>query len=231
MAAASSVEREISSEEIATWCTPMQACAYAASCVGLQGASGALWQLLKAGMIKAAATSSSTMPNDGSPRADSKPSFIPKGLWRHASGTGTDLWKGEYARFWVAKDRVYGVPTAYQYFGIKFDPNDIKANLPAQNPIYEAEIMAAGAVSTKPAEAAKPTEPHKGGRPRKVFWDDFWIEICGQIYEGDLKPKSQADLERAMFEWVENRDHEIGETTIKAAARKLFKAWKLGVKN
>jgi hypothetical protein len=231
MAATSSAEREISSEEIGTWFTPIQAYAYAASCVGLQGASNALWELLKSGMIKAVATSSSTTPKDRSPRAESKPSFIPQSVWRHASDHGTDLWKGAYARFWVAKDSFYGVPTTYQYFGVKFNPDDLRANLPAPNPVYEAEIRAASAAPTKPAEAAKPTEPHKGGRPRKDFWDDFWIEICGQIYEGDLKPKSQADLERAMFEWVENRGHEVGETTIKAAARKLFKAWKLGVKN
>jgi hypothetical protein len=81
--------------------------------------------------------------------------------------------------------------------------------------------------STQPAK-----ELNKGGRPRKEWWDDFWIEICGLIYEGKLIPKTQADLEKAMLEWVENRrDAEVGETTIKSAARKLFKAWKMGVKN
>jgi hypothetical protein len=227
MAAVSSVEREIPAEEIAAWYTPIQAYAYAAACVSLKGADNALWQLLKGGMIKAVATSSSTTPKNRSPRVDSKPSFIPNSLWRHAADHGTDLWKGAYARFWVAKDSFHGVPTAYQYFGIKFNPDDIRANLPAPNPIYEAEI-AAGAAPTKAAEPAKPTEPHKGGRPRKDFWDDFWIDICGQIYEGNLKPQRQADLEKAMLDWATNHGHELSEATARKAAKKLFNAWKMG---
>lgn len=80
-----------------------------------------------------------------------------------------------------------------------------------------------------PQPAPQPSpQINKGGAPRKEWWDDFWIEICRQIWIGDLKPRTQADLERAMFEWVENRrDATVGETTVKGAARKLFTAWKL----
>jgi hypothetical protein len=226
MAAASSAEREIPSEEIATWYTPLQTYAYAASCVGLQGADKALWQLLNGGMIRAVATSSSTTPKNRSPTANTKPGFIPKGVWRHASDHGTDLWKGAYARFWVAKDSFYGVPTTYQYFGIRFNPDDIRANLPAPNPFYEAEI-AAGAAPSKPAEPAKstepakPTEPHKGGRPRKDFWDDLWIEVCAHIHEKGV-PAKQVEVENLMLDWAAKNGHELSVSSVRPKARNLL---------
>jgi len=221
MAAASSAEREIPSEEIATWYTPIQTYAYAASCVGLQGANKALWQLLNGGMIKAVATSSSITPKDRSPRANPKPSFIPPSLWRHAADHGTDLWKGAYARFWVAKDSNFGMPVAYQYFGIKFNPDDIRANLPAPNPIYEAEVRAGGAPPAKQAEPAKPVEPHKGGRPRKDFWDDLWIEVCAHIHEEGI-PAQQADIEKMMLDWAAKHGHDVSVTSVRSRARRLL---------
>ncbi|MBV8450889.1 MAG: hypothetical protein JOZ29_01270 [Deltaproteobacteria bacterium] len=96
-----------------------------------------------------------------------------------------------------------------------------------------ATQTAIAAVATAATDSPLPTAntANKGGRPRKEWWDDFWIEICRQIWMGDLQPKTQAELERAMFEWVENhRNAEVGETTVKAAAKKLFKAWGLGSK-
>ena len=73
-----------------------------------------------------------------------------------------------------------------------------------------------------------PTQVNKGGRPAKDWWDDFWIDICGKIYEGDLKPQRQADLEKAMLDWATNHGHELSEATARKAAKKLFSAWKLG---
>jgi hypothetical protein len=107
------------------------------------------------------------------------------------------------------------------HHSVRFDPQGVR------------DIIKNAAPAPKPS-AAQPKSSeatNNGGRPRKEWWDDFWIEICRQIWMGDLKPGTQADLERAMFEWVENhRNGEVGDTTIKAAARKLFKAWSLGSK-
>lgn len=116
----------------------------------------------------------------------------------------------------------------YQAFGVRLNPADVRDSLPAPRPTPKPMWV-------KKPEPEKPApilpDLGKGGRPRKEWWDDFWIEICRQIYDNELNPKTQADLERAMFEWVENQGFDVGETTIKAAAKKLFKAWKLGVKN
>ena len=67
-----------------------------------------------------------------------------------------------------------------------------------------------------------PPTPNPGGRPRKDFWDDLWNAVWGQVYHGDLLPKRQADLERAMLNWATANSHELSESTVKPLARKMF---------
>ena len=138
--AATASERELTAEEIASWFTPIEAYGYAASCVGLKSAEEAMWQLLKNGMVEAIATSSSVTPSERNPITTSEPVFIPKGRWQHLSNPGTDLWNGGYARFWVSKDTGYGVPVAYQYFGIKLNPDDVRAHLPPPIPFTKPKL-------------------------------------------------------------------------------------------
>lgn len=71
--------------------------------------------------------------------------------------------------------------------------------------------------------AAKPDEGNKGGRPRAEHWEDMWSRIAAQLYDGDLKPATQADIERAMMGWCVDKKIEIGETAIRERARKLWK--------
>lgn len=65
-------------------------------------------------------------------------------------------------------------------------------------------------------------EQNKGGRPRKEWWDDLWCAVWGLAYRGDLQPKNQADIERAMMAWIEERGETASESTIKPLARKMF---------
>lgn len=60
------------------------------------------------------------------------------------------------------------------------------------------------------------------GRLPADWWDDLWLEIFRQIHLGDLKPKSQADIVRAMQQWLSDHDVETGDSTLKPRARKLF---------
>lgn len=62
----------------------------------------------------------------------------------------------------------------------------------------------------------------KGGRPPAGFWDDMWAEIAVALYKGDLAPKSQADVERAMIERIEALGHSAAESTVRARARRLW---------
>ena len=77
-------------------------------------------------------------------------------------------------------------------------------------------------VSATPGQAAAQAAQNKGGRPPKEWWDDLWCAVWGQIYRGDFKPKSQAEIERAMMDWVLAREESVSESTLKPLARKMF---------
>lgn len=64
----------------------------------------------------------------------------------------------------------------------------------------------------------------KAGRPAAEWWDDLWIEICRGLYIGDLKPKRQADIEKAMNDWIESSGKSAAISTVRARARKLWQA-------
>ena len=44
------------------------------------------------------------------------------------------------------------------------------------------------------------------------------------IFQGDLKPSNQADVERAMLAWAEHNGKPLAEATVRPKARRLFKA-------
>lgn len=62
----------------------------------------------------------------------------------------------------------------------------------------------------------------KGGRHRKDFWDDMWAAIAASLYDGDLKPRSQADVERAMAGWIDGHGHSASDSSVRARARRLW---------
>ena len=78
------------------------------------------------------------------------------------------------------------------------------------NPAEEAAVPSATA-------AAK-----KGGRPTADFWDDMWAAIAVSLYVGDIEPKSQADVERAMLSWIEGQGRSAAVSTVRARARRLW---------
>jgi hypothetical protein len=47
--------------------------------------------------------------------------------------------------------------------------------------------------------------------------------MFARIYES-WTPKSQAELEKAMLDWASEHGHELGDTSVKGPARKLFRA-------
>lgn len=67
-----------------------------------------------------------------------------------------------------------------------------------------------------------PKTASKGGRPPASYWDDLWSAMATQLYEGDLQPKRQADIEKAMQDWASANGHEPAVSTIRDRARKLW---------
>jgi hypothetical protein len=142
-----------------------------------------------------------------------------------------DQWMSSDA-FWITGDKHYtykaygsGDRITARHFDVRFEPQGVNAMV---------ALLAKSPLAPSPAQT--PTGPRESdgtriaptGAPRKDWWDDFWIAICGAIYEGDLKPQRQADLERAMLDWATKHGHEVSEATIRKVAKKLFSAWKLG---
>lgn len=70
-----------------------------------------------------------------------------------------------------------------------------------------------------------------GGRPAKPFWDQLWASVAAQLYNGDLTPKRQADIERAMHDWLALNDENAGETAVRAKAKLLWTAIQAEVEN
>lgn len=69
-----------------------------------------------------------------------------------------------------------------------------------------------------------PGRPGPGGRIPQAWWDDMWCDVWALIYQGDFKPSSQADVERAMLTWAEAKGQSLAEATARPKARKLFQA-------
>ena len=68
-----------------------------------------------------------------------------------------------------------------------------------------------------------PDQPAKrGGRPPAEFWDNMWAFIAGALYDGSLNPKSQAELERAMTDWIEANGFHAAVSTVRSRARRLW---------
>ena len=72
------------------------------------------------------------------------------------------------------------------------------------------------------APAPEQAVKNPGGKPLAKHWDAMWASIAVQLYEGDLKPNVQADIERAMLDWFARENITIGETSVRGRARQLW---------
>lgn len=80
-----------------------------------------------------------------------------------------------------------------------------------------------------PALAGKgppPEQPQRnaGGSPPAAWWDALWIEICRQLYVGDLRPTKQSDIEKAMMDFLALGGVSPAVSTIRLRANKLWVA-------
>lgn len=76
--------------------------------------------------------------------------------------------------------------------------------------------------ASRESNPAKPQGKNSGGKPLAKHWDSMWAAIAVQLYFGDLKPETQADIERAMFEWLAAQNIDVGETSVRNRARILW---------
>jgi hypothetical protein len=138
---------------------------------------------------------------------DKKEGFeIPKGFWWAEGNTALNQnWPAGDFDTWIDRGEVH-----LQAFGVSFFHPDINKLIPA------------GSAQPVPP----PPSPSVGGRPPADWWEDLLIEICFQHFRGDLKPKVQADVERAMQDWILKNGYEAAPSTVRTRARKVWQAIK-----
>lgn len=73
-----------------------------------------------------------------------------------------------------------------------------------------------------PEAQAQPVK-NKGGKPLAAHWDEMWATIAVQLWNGDLKPTTQADIKRVMLDWFTAREIEVGDTAVTERARHLWR--------
>jgi hypothetical protein len=92
-------------------------------------------------------------------------------------------------------------------FGVSFFRADIEKLIPPGSP--EPAVSPSAAV---------------GGRPPADWWEDLLIDLCFKHFHGELLHQKQADIVRAMQDWITAHGYDASESTIKIRARKLADA-------
>jgi hypothetical protein len=192
------------------WLTPAAAIALVGKAIGPDRAKTILYEHMRGGMIRTACKWISTEASGDVALGKPGPHFLKPESWAHLQNA--DFWETGFARFFIPAAQLEDAQTL-RCFDVLLEPIGVRESVPAQ--------------MVKPEEgepsSVSPTIERRG-RLRKEFWDDLLIAIFKKIYDGDLKPKTQADIERAMLQWVTENGHELGDSAVRAPARKLFKA-------
>lgn len=66
------------------------------------------------------------------------------------------------------------------------------------------------------------TEKVKSGRNPKYDWPAACLAVFGEIHRGDLKPESQADVERALISHLSDMDKGPSESTVRPYAKRIW---------
>lgn len=139
---------------------------------------------------------------------------IPPNQWEHLAGDSLDWWDTGDIRVCVPPGPRDGGGN-YRHFDVRLDPAGIAALLAGAPPRLQLAMPMAQSVAQSPSRA---------GRPRKDFWDDLVIATMKAVWEGELQAGKQADVERWMLDWASRNGHAIGETSVKAPAKKILAA-------
>ncbi len=80
----------------------------------------------------------------------------------------------------------------------------------------------AESLSTAQVTGSAAPKKNKGGKPLARHWDEMWADIAVRLWTGDFQPQSQADVKRAMFDWLSANNIDAGDTTVVSRARQLW---------
>lgn len=206
-------------DEAKEWISAAEAFDRVSSAFGWDVAEGAICSRAEAGLIQ---TKTERLTIDGDP-ADG--TSIPREFWREEGKAFLSFnWHtGDFSALANGRRmRVYGV--SFSVRGIRAleatSPREgIRSRLVTNDELISGKCRPHGSRIPSDHHASK-----SGGRPPAGWWDDMWIEICRSLYEGDLKPKRQSDIQSAMLTWAMEHGYSPADSTIKERARKLWTA-------
>lgn len=99
--------------------------------------------------------------------------------------------------------------------------SDMRAKIEIERFAFEATATEVGEADASIADPPSP-RVNKGGKPLAAHWDGMWASIAVQLWTGDLQPKSQADIKRAMLNWFNAKEIDVGDTAVTERARQLW---------
>jgi hypothetical protein len=114
----------------------------------------------------------------------------------------------------------YGRYAYLNYFDVRFELLAV-----------EKMLKAMGVTEKAAAAATDNAAKNKGGRPARDDWDDVLAATAGEMLGGRLIPKRAADVEKFMLQWASDKGKPLGDTAVKAPAKKLFEVFKKEVGN
>lgn len=119
--------------------------------------------------------------------------------------------------YFSVRRRSQGWEVYIEALGVTFERRGVAAMMSASGAESHSRQRVSGVHAT-PAPAKK----NPGGRP-SYDWEAVMIEMARQLYVGDLQPKTQADIEKAIATYIPDKDSK-SESTIREHARRLWQA-------
>jgi len=89
---------------------------------------------------------------------------------------------------------------------------------------YEVVPRPEAVIAPQLASAPLPIESKDRGRPHRDFKGEALAEIAAQFATGELSASRQADIERAILDWVETTEKSLAESTAREWARPIWQA-------
>ena len=234
-------------KRFAAWLPPRDALNRVTELAVVQSPDGVFLEYLRGGIIRSAAQRSSVRYSFGK-TSKTKRFEIPQEYWDELTSSSDQLWNAGIACFNIRQFGSKGddEETA-RCFGIRFEPSGNqhlienlskkraqkrwlthKPNSPEEPHAVPIEMPPA---IQEPPRVENLKSPYIGGRPRKEWWDDLWVEMCRKIYVDGMQPKKQAEIEKAMLTWATSNGHDVSEGSIRVAARRLFAMFREEDKN
>lgn len=207
-------EEEVTQEEFETrWLSPVGAVTLTQ--LGPMRGTPAILQRLCAGTLRSV-VGELVLQRHGEEPQHAKlipltPSFWQRAEW--AEDFTSPFWFSLGDKTLPGTDPQTGMPQRTDLFDVRFEPTAVRRLVPT------AVIH---------AKAPENESSGRRGPKTKEFWEPMWAAIAAQAARGELATTKQADVQRAMEDWLSDNDHDAGETAVKQRVKAFWEAFNKG---